>query len=75
MKKSDFIKELEEVFSLPEGSLKESDTLKELDVDSTGMLGLILLLTSKLGMKVDIEAFDTIKTVHDIIIMTDGRVL
>jgi acyl carrier protein len=74
MKKSDFIKELEDIFALQEGTINENSTLKELDVDSTGMLGLIMFLTKDIGIKVDIDILENVKTIQDIIVLTDGKI-
>ncbi|MDR2438630.1 MAG: acyl carrier protein [Planctomycetaceae bacterium] len=74
MKKSDFIKELEDIFALPEGTINENSTLKELDVDSTGILGLIMFLTKDIGIKVDIDILENVKTIQDIIDLTDGKI-
>jgi acyl carrier protein len=74
MKKSNFIKELEDIFALPEGTIKENSTLKELDVDSTGMLGLVTFLVTDLGMEVDIDELRKAKTIQDIIALANGKV-
>jgi acyl carrier protein len=74
MKKSDFLKELENIFALQEGTINENSTLKELDVDSTGILGLIMFLTKDIGIKVDIDILENVKTIQDIIVLTDGKI-
>jgi acyl carrier protein len=74
MKKSDFIKELEDIFALQEGTINENSTLRELDVDSTGMLGLVTFLTTDIGMDVDIDELRKAKTIQDIIALTKGKV-
>jgi acyl carrier protein len=74
MKKSDFLKELEDIFALQEGTINENSTLRELDVDSTGMLGLVTFLTTDIGMDVDIDELRKAKTIQDIIALTKGKV-
>ena len=67
MTKDELLRELETVLLLNPGTIKESDTLDDLGVDSTGMLELVALLTIKLEMKIDVNAIVEIKTVGDIV--------
>jgi acyl carrier protein len=53
---------------------KKIATLKELDVDSTGMLGLVTFLVNDIGMEVDIDRLRNAKTIQDIITLTNGKV-
>jgi acyl carrier protein len=75
MKKSEFLRELELLFSEKKGTLKEDRELKYIaNLDSMGMLSLVTFLTADVGMEVDIDALRKAKTIQDIIDMTDGRV-
>jgi acyl carrier protein len=75
MKISEFLRELELLFSEKKGSLKEDRELKYIaNLDSVGMLGLVTFLSNDIGMEVDIDALRNAKTIQDIIVMTDGRV-
>ena len=71
--KNEFLRELEKVFLLNPGTINESDTLDDFGVDSTGMLELIVLLATKVGVKVDVDAILAIQTVGDIILMVDDK--
>ncbi|MDR2642519.1 MAG: phosphopantetheine-binding protein [Planctomycetaceae bacterium] len=75
MKKSDFIKELEDIFTLQEGTINESSTLRELDVDSIGMLLLVTFFVNNIGIEVDIDELRKAQTIQDIITLTNGKVL
>ena len=73
MTKNEFLRELEEVFLLNSGTIKESDTLDDLGVDSTGMLELIALLATKLEVKIDIDTVLKIRTVEDVVHMVGDK--
>jgi len=73
MTKGELLQELETVFFLNSGTIKESDTLDDLGVDSTGMLELIALLATKLDVKIDVNAILKIRTVEDIVLMVDDK--
>ncbi len=73
MKKDVFLRELEEIFLIDSGTIQESDTLKNLDVDSTAMLNLVAFLAGELEMEVDIDAIQRIVTVHDIVLLANDK--
>jgi acyl carrier protein len=75
MEKSKFLSELELLFDEKKGSLKEDRELKYIaKLDSMGMLDLVTFLVNDIGMDVDIDELRKAKTIHDIIVMTDGKV-
>ncbi len=74
MKKEDFIKELEEIFIVEHGTLRENSKLKDIDIDSTSMLGLVAYLAGELELEVDTDQLRKAETVRDLIALTDGKV-
>lgn len=74
MTKDEFLHALEDMFALHPETIKETDTLDDLGVDSTGMLELVGFLAVKLGMKIEPGTILNIKTVGDVIRVAGDKI-
>lgn len=75
MKRSEFVEELELILDVDEGILEGFSHLKDAEGwNSIGMLNIIALFDSKLGLSIQVSALRECNTLEDLVFLAEGKI-